>query len=89
MSGGHWDYAGAKIKYPLQDIAEDDKVLDRFPLLAKILYQLGDIIYDIEHDIDWDFCDDHYIKDDGKWEEDMIKQLEGIVKGGEYERPSV
>lgn len=89
MSGGHWDYLGAKIKYTLQEVAEDDNVQDRFPLLSKILYQLGDIIYDIEQNLDWDICSDHKIKDDKGWEEEMVKQLEGIIKGGEYERPSV
>ena len=89
MSGGQWDYCGSKIKHALQEVAEEDIVLNRFPVLAKVLYSLGDILYDIEHDLDWDICDDSYIEDDRKWEEEMLKQLEKVIGGGEYERPSL
>ncbi len=75
MSGGHWNRLGFKIQDALDTIATDNEVVERFPTLAKILDELGHVLYDIEHDLDWDLSGDSYIKDDQRWEDEAIWSL--------------
>ena len=63
MSGGHFNYAGFRIQQGLQTIANDDDVKDRWQRISAILFRLGDILYDLEHDLDWDLSGDHLITD--------------------------
>jgi len=52
MSGGHWDYCGLRIRRYLEDIARDKRVRGRFTRLSTILLGLGDLLYQIEYDLD-------------------------------------
>ena len=81
MSGGHWDYSGFRIQMALEDIAEDEEVKKRFPNLAKALDLLGDALYDMEHELDYDLSSDSHIEDDEKWEKDMLLRLEYTLVG--------
>lgn len=75
MSGGHWDYQGFKLKDILEQIGNDPQVKERFPKLAGILPKLGDILYEMEHDLDWDLSHDQYIENDKAFESKIIASL--------------
>ena len=68
MSGGHWNYSGFRIQDELHTIAEDPDVQERFPALSTLLLALGDAIYKIEKEIDWDLSSDSHIPDDPAFE---------------------
>jgi len=63
MSGGHFGYVGFPIQSSLETISSDEEVKKRFPKLANVLTQLGSALYQIEHDIDWDFSGDSFLKE--------------------------
>jgi len=73
MSGGKWDYCGRPIREDLQTIAADQQVRMRWPLTAKLLDVLGDIIYDTEHAMDWDLSGDSKIADDSSFDGRTVK----------------
>ena len=75
MSGGHWEYSGYKIQDALEAIAEDKEVQSRFPRLAKTLDKLAYVLYNIEHDLDWDISCDSEIKRDDKWERGVLREI--------------
>ena len=78
MSGGHWDYAGHRIQEYLQEIGRDRQIRERFPSISHILVRLGETLYRLEHDLDWDLSGDSITKDDGAWEIEAIKELKNI-----------
>ena len=53
MSGGRFNYAGARIRDELEAIAEDDHFRTLFPSLSADLLRLAHALYTIEHDADW------------------------------------
>ena len=75
MSGGHWDYSGIRLQDILEIIATDEEMKTRWPDLAQLFGELGPILYDIEHDIDWDFSGDSSIKDDRKFSDAAIGKI--------------
>lgn len=75
MSGGHFQYSGFKIQEALDAIAEDAEVMKRFPSLVVLLSRLGETLYAMEHDLDWDLSSDSHIEDDVKYEEKVIWSL--------------
>lgn len=78
MSGGHWDYAGARIRNELGEISIDPEVSRRFPRLARVLRNIGYVIYEIEHDLDWDFSGDSHIGDDVAFENSCLADLRSV-----------
>lgn len=73
MSGGHWDYSGYPIQTRIEAIANDPQVRKRWPRTAAVLKALAPVLYEIEHDMDWDLSSDTLIIndsefDDGAWE---------------------
>ena len=68
MSGGHWEYVGFKIQEDLKFIAKDEEAVKRWPILMKLLGELADTIYAMEHEMDWDLSQDSIIKDDKGFE---------------------
>lgn len=77
MSGGHWNYAGPRIRDELEMIAEDSAVARRFPALAAELERLARALYRVEHDLDWDLSADSGIRDDRAFEEQALGELAG------------
>ena len=77
MSGGHFHYSGSIIRDRLEEIAYDADVVRRWPRLGKRLTELGEALYSIEHDIDWDFCSDAAIEDDAAFEATALSVLNG------------
>lgn len=75
MSGGHWDYVGTRIRTGLEDIANDPETQARWPLLGAALERLGDALYKVEHDLDWDLSGDTPIPDDPAHEEAALALL--------------
>jgi len=81
MSGGYWDYSGFRLQEALETIADDEAVKTRWPELAQLLQDLGPILYEIEHDLDWDLSSDSSIKDDRQFSDAAIgKILEVAMK---------
>ena len=75
MRGGRWNYAGPRIEEILTEMGNDTKTMYRFPRLSHILIELSVILYDIEHDLDWDFSGDSSIENDSDWETAFINKL--------------
>ncbi len=80
MSGGHWDYSGSRLQDTLNTIAEDGAVQKRFPHLARTLRSIGDTLYQVEHDIDWDLSHDTPIHNDKVFETMALLQLMKDIK---------
>ena len=68
MSGGHWQYAGFRIKDEIGNIAEDESVQSRWPGTAAALANLADVLYEIEHEMDYDLSSDSAINDDAAFD---------------------
>lgn len=81
MSGGQWEYVGQRIMYDLALIAETSDVVERWPEVARAIEGLGDAIYEIEHDADWDLSADRPIEDDGEWQAEAVGRLLAAVLG--------
>lgn|SRR5574341_769444 len=91
MSGGHWQYAGPRIEYELEQIGFDPSVLGRWPRLARLL--VGDtrsvwddsplveeerglcVLYEIENEMDRDLSGDSKIKDDDAFDRAAVWKL--------------
>lgn len=79
MSGGHWNYAGFTIQDRLQEIAYDENVLKRWPLVAESFRRLADTIYDVEHAMDWDISGDSSIEDDAAFDKQSARLLRAAI----------
>src|SRR3990172_10280644 len=75
MSGGHWDYQGFKVKDILERIGADPEVTRRFPKLASLLPELGEILCDMEYDLDWDLSNDRAIDSDPAFQAEVLRKL--------------
>lgn len=79
MSGGHWDYAGGRIAYDLEAMAEDPEVQQRWPMLARTLMQTAQWFRAVEHEMDWDLSSDSKIEDDGAFDLAAVGALLDLV----------
>jgi len=79
MSGGHWDYCGARIRDGLEAMGEDKEIKKRFPDLAIILEELAWVFYKMEHEMDLDLKGDSKIKDDREFENQAIGKVLDVV----------
>jgi len=68
MSGGHWEYSGARLRDELESIARDATVKERWPRIAGLFEALAVILYDSEHEMDWDLSSDAHIDNDGQFQ---------------------
>lgn len=66
MSGGTWNYCGPNLKHDLQLIADD--VASRWPTIAEILSNLGDVLEKAEHDMDWCLAGDTIVENDPQFD---------------------
>lgn len=80
MSGGHWDYQGFPLKSFLETIASDPEVKERFPALSALMERLGQTLYDMEHDLDWDFSGDDGIPNDKIFQILLFERIEADLK---------
>jgi hypothetical protein len=72
MSGGHWDYCGSRIRNELERIADDQQVTARWPLISQLFRNLATIVYDAEHEMDWDLSSDSHIADDKVFQRSVV-----------------
>ncbi len=79
MSGGHFNYSGNKIWDMLNEIGTDVAVCKRFPTVARVCRDLGDLLNLTEGVIDWDLSGDSSIDDDRKFDQEFIAKLKKIV----------
>jgi len=81
MSGGHWQYAGAKLRDALYAISEDPDVCTRWPGVGLLCAALGSALYTAEHEMDYDLSGDREIKDDAAFDAAFVWQvLEAAMK---------
>jgi len=81
MSGGHWGYAGYKFQEKLEEMAQDEDVQKRWPLLAAVLAELGPYLYKLEHEMDWDLSGDSSVCQKADFEPDDEKfQVQQYLK---------
>ena len=81
MSGGHWNYAGAIVRDGLETVSEDQDARDRWPLTAAAFKALAELVYRIEHEMDFALSGDSAIIDDGAFDRrDVGELLDGILK---------
>lgn len=69
MSGGHLQYVGARLRADLESIAEDERIVERWPRLAALLGSLAPILAEAEHEMDYDLSGDSGIVDDPVFED--------------------
>lgn len=53
MSGGRWDYAGYRVRTVLDAVAGDESAQKEWPVLCKLLKDLGPMIQRVERELDW------------------------------------
>lgn len=80
MSGGHWNYRQYSIRDNLTDVGRDGDVILRFPKLAHIIRNLGEVLEKIIHELDYDLSGDSSIDDDLKFEEYSINMIAEILE---------
>jgi len=85
MSGGHWDHRQYGMTSFLQDAADDETVIERFPKLAKLLGELGDALGKVAHDLDWDLSGDTLIKDDVAFEQAALDSLRMVLDDSRHD----
>lgn len=68
MSGGHWQYAGARLAMECENIALDEDVACRWPLVAGAFDAFGEWAVGTEHDMDWDLSGDSAISLPGSYD---------------------
>lgn len=68
MSGGHWEYRGRNIEYDLGEMANDDDVRRRWPLISAAMGAVAAFVGAAEHEMDWDLSGDTEIKDDATFD---------------------
>ena len=79
MSGGYWEYQGYPILQGLNMVAEDPVAKARWPKTTAAFGGLGPLLYQLEHDMDWDLSGDSFIPDDGKFDAEAIEQLLRVI----------
>ena len=81
MSGGHWQYVGARLRDELEQIGEDPAALDRWPRIARVCAALAPILYEAEHEMDYDLSCDSRIADDEAFQDQVCHAiLEAAMK---------
>jgi len=75
MSGGQWDYENYRILDVCRRVSEDEKIIQRFPILSSEIMKLGLVLDKILHDLDWDLSGDTCIKNDEEFENAALAQL--------------
>ncbi len=75
MSGGNWDYTGAKLLEWLTFIGNDGAARRRWPMTINAFYILGDPLRKAEHEMDWDLSGDKKIDDDKQFDEAALWSL--------------
>lgn len=80
MSGGHWEYGQDKIYIICEEVAEDEEVLERFPILAAYILRIGTMLKTIIKDIDWDISGDALIDNDKDFELRAILRIKEALK---------
>ena len=64
MSGGYWEYVGFGIQEGLNSIGTDEEAQKRWPKTCRICANLADVLYQVEHDMDWNLSGDSAAPDD-------------------------
>lgn len=82
MSGGRWNYAGYRIQDGLTAVALDREVERDCPVLSGVLDQLGQVLYRVEHQLDWHYSSDSRIPDMAAFEAEILEALRDAVNRG-------
>lgn len=84
MSGGNWGSAGFLIQENLEQVADFDEdegyIKKNFPELSKIFIELGEKLFSIIHDLDYDISGDAKIHDKKFFEVCALRILKEIFK---------
>ena len=89
MSGGHFSYSGYRIEDGLDEIANDPEVKKRFPKLSKVLLELGSVLSEIEHDIDWDLSGDTALTSDIEFEYEALTKLFNVISRRDFAKSTL
>ncbi len=73
MSGGHFENRNWQAYYNLQEIVDDQRFKDEFPLLADEIGRLSDVINNVLREVDYYYSGDSKISDN--FEESAIRRL--------------
>jgi len=79
MSGGHWDYVQQRIQNDLETVAQDPEVQQRWPMLAQMLGELSESLYETLRAMDWDLSYDSPIPDDTAFDQQAVEALLDII----------
>ena len=82
MSAGHWQYVGASLRDELEMIGTDERARARWPRITDFCVALAPILYDAEHEMDWDLSSDTHIADDEAFQDVVCHAiLEAAMQG--------
>lgn len=76
MSGGEWDYKQHVMQELLEKVSNNKEVKFRFPILARVLGNLGEILFDIVNSLDKHISGDTELTEE--WENDILEKLETL-----------
>ena len=79
MSGGYWDHNQHNVENFLRDVGYDGLVILRFPKLAQVFRDLGFVLGEVTHDMDWDFSGDSSIPDDAAFESQDVETIGKVL----------
>lgn len=81
MSGGHWDYAGGKVRMHLERVTDDIEVERRWPKTRLALAALAEALYRIERDMDLDLSGDFAVEHDRSFDTHCLALLRDALDG--------
>lgn len=73
---GHFSHAGSKVYHLLQQIADNERARDQWPVTCRVVKGIAQALYDVETDMDKTLSGD---QDPGKASDD--KEMAGHVLG--------
>ncbi len=79
MSGGHWNYCHFQMMECIQNVADEGAVIKRFPKISQIFSELGVLLEDTIHELDYDFSGDSEIENDAVFEKEFVENLGKII----------
>jgi hypothetical protein len=88
MSGGHYDYKQYEIDNLCSQVADDLEigykgVITQDRILANLVRDVGKLLYDTIHDVDYHFSGDREIKDIVAYRKEAIVKLNKILSVAE------
>jgi hypothetical protein len=80
MSGGHWEYNQHNVRELCDEVARDKYAQQVSQRITKLVGNVGEVLYDIIHDLDWHISGDATIHDPKDFERVYLYRLKDALK---------